>query len=106
MKICNRLAIVAATALLIPSLALALGGKVTYPNGQSAAGAVVRVTLDGKEGGSVLVGSDGRFVFDKAGLEKAMIQISVPDGKSYATVTLPALIFTGNGAAVVLQPKK
>jgi hypothetical protein len=49
--------------------------------------------------------SSGGFTFPGQAPTGAMIQIKAPDGKDFATVTLPAKLFVKGELAIVLQPK-
>ncbi|PLX84839.1 MAG: hypothetical protein C0617_06405 [Desulfuromonas sp.] len=91
----------------MPGACLALGGKVSYPDGSPAVGATVTLS-SGEEERSVTVTCDaqGRFDIGAAAPADAYVRISAPDGKDYVGASLPAALFEGNGLAVVLQPRK
>jgi hypothetical protein len=92
--------------LIFSSICLAQGGRVTYADGQPAAGAEVHIHLLDVDKFNVLADKDGRFTLPTSDFLDAMIQVKAPDGIDFATVNLPATLFESGDVAIVLQPKK
>jgi len=94
------------TVLLMASVSVAAGGKVTYPDGTPVAGASVKVMKNEKEKLELTTDNQGKFSLPDKKFNKATVQITAPDGKPFAPVVLPVELLQGNDLAIVLQPKK
>lgn len=94
------------SVLIMASVCAAAGGKVTYPNGNPVVGASVKVMKDEKEKLELTTDNQGKFSLPDKKFNKATVQITAPDGKPFAPVTLPVEMFQGNDLAIVLQPSK
>jgi hypothetical protein len=91
--------------LLLPSLALALGGSVQYPDGSPAANAQVSITGGGEGKTVVTCDAQGRFELDSLPAAEAFVRVKA-EGKDYAQVKLPASLFVSGDVAIVLPAKQ
>lgn len=91
--------------LLLPSLALALGGTVQYPDGSPAAGAEVSFIGGGEGKTRVTCDDQGRFELESLPAEEAFVKVKA-EGKDYTQVKLPASLFASGDVAIILPTKK
>jgi hypothetical protein len=99
------LAIMSATILLLPTLALAAGGTVQYPDGSPAAGAQVSVTGGGEGKTTITCDASGRFELPAIPAEHAVVRVKA-EGKDYAQLRLPVSLFKSGDVAIVLPAKQ
>lgn len=90
--------------LLLPNLALALGGSVQYPDGTPAANAQVSISGGGEGKTTVLCDAQGRFELVTQPASDAFVRVRA-EGKDYAQVKLPASLFASGDVAIVLPAK-
>uniref|UniRef100_A0A831UEZ7 Carboxypeptidase regulatory-like domain-containing protein n=1 Tax=Geobacter metallireducens TaxID=28232 RepID=A0A831UEZ7_GEOME len=102
----TRIAGASCAVLLMAGVCFAQGGRVTFSDGQPAVGAKVHIDLDGVEKFKVVTDAAGRFELPAMEFLDAMVQIQAPDGKDFASVSLPVRLFETGNVAIVLQPKK
>jgi len=90
----------------VPMMAHAMGGTLLFPDGTPAAWADVTFSFGGED--SVQTVSDGKGLFEVDRVPEGTVSISVtaPDGSLYVASGLPAALFDGNGAAIVLQAQQ
>ena len=91
--------------LLLPSLALALGGTVQYPDGAPAAGAEVSFVGGGEGKTVVTCDAQGRFTLASLPASEAFVRVKA-EGKDFAQVKLPASLFESGDVAIVLPSKQ
>lgn len=91
---------------LLAGVCFAREGRVTFSNGQPVVGAKVHIDLDGVEKFKVMTDAAGRFELPAMEFLDAMVQIQAPDGKDFASISMPVRLFETGAVAIVLQPKK
>ena len=91
--------------LLLPSLALAMGGTVQYPDGSPAANAEVNIIGGGGGKTTVTCNEQGRFELVSLPASEAFVRVKA-EGKDFAQVKLPASLFESGDVAIVLPSKQ
>ena len=91
--------------LLLPAIALAMGGTVQYPDGSPAVAAEVSIFGGGGGKTTVICDAQGRFELTSAPPAEAFVRIKA-EGKDYAQVKLPASLFESGDVAIVLPAKQ
>ena len=96
---------VAILVLLSCGLCFAFDVEVSFPDGTPAVGATVTYTDENGNRQAANCDVKGHCQFSQTPGNAAQIRIQPPDGKSYASVVLPAAVFGSGETAIVLQPK-
>ena len=90
--------------LLLPSMALAMGGTVQYPDGSPAANAEVSI-IGGGAKTTVICDEQGKFELVSLPAGEAFVKVKAK-GKDFAQVKLPASLFESGDVAIVLPSKQ
>lgn len=94
--------LVAVSLMFFSGIALA-GGTISYTDGSPAAGAQLIISGGGQGKTVVTCDQNGRFELDTIPAD-ARVRVKA-NSKDYASLKLPASLFSSGNVAIVLQPK-